>query len=865
MRQPLFLLVVALGFQACTLLQPSAERADDGTLDAPVVLMLDTTEIVPEPPRIRRQARAKVHDLLHTRLDLSFDWEHRYLNGKATLTLKPYFYPSDRLLLDAQGMRIHQIINTADNSPLEYSYDGRTIDIALPKKYSRFESYTLAIDYTARPDELEVEGGQAITDAKGLYFINADSTEVGKPTQVWTQGQPESNSVWFPTIDSPNERMTQEVFIRVQESFQTLSNGSLIYSNYHDDGTRTDYWKQDLDHPPYLTMIAAGDFVAARDSWERADGSQVPLSYYLEREYAPYAYKIFGNTPEMMSFYSQLLGVEYPWDKYAQIVVRDYVSGAMENTTSVIFGEFMNMDDRELLDYNYEEIIAHELFHHWFGDLVTCESWSHLPLNESFATYGEYLWVEYKYGRDAADYHGYESEQGYLYEANFKQVPLIRYDYDHPDDMFDAHSYNKGGRILHLLRETVGDSAFFASLNFYLKENAFQDVELEHLRASFERVSGKDLRYFFDQWFEKAGHPELEITYFYDEEAGEQQVQVYQLQDPEKTPIYTLDVAIDLYVNGEARREMVRIDESEHLFSFMVEQEPDWVSFDADKRLLGEKNDQKPDAWWGKQLVSGGPLRDRIEAAEWFSERKVLSDEEYPLAEAALNDPFWLIQVEAMEWIANSDSLSLRAGQRLAEIFRGEGNTEARAEALALLSLFPTHPQRPEKEELELLIDRERSYLVLAAALESLYALHPAEGLMRAEALANASTSDEVLQSISNIFISDAHPRHEAFFVQAIHRHTDFKRFRMLQNYRSYLVATGNVNLSTALDLVNSIYRPEAENWERYAVYTLLQHLLVSLDAEAGQDQATQRGRAERLRDQILANEESQRLRNIFE
>jgi len=362
---------------------------------APVVVHLETAEIVPEK-KVYRLTEIKVHDLIHTKLIVAFDWKKQYLMGSAELTLKPYFYPSNRLMLDAKGMDINTVVLVGDegDKTLAFSYDSAFIDIRLGQEFTRFENYTIRIDYVAKPNEYNAVGGEAITDAKGLYFINPDSAEVGKPTQLWTQGETEGSSVWFPTIDTPSERMSQEIFITTRKDFQTLSNGQLVYSNFNDDDTRTDYWKQDLEHPPYLTMMAVGDFKIGRDEWQDSKGRIVPVDYYVEPDYANYVFQIFGDTPEMMTFYSELLNYDYPWDKYAQIIVRDYVSGAMENTTATIYGEYVNQTSRELIDDNNETTIAHELFHHWFGDLVTCESWSHLPLNESFATYGEYLWLE---------------------------------------------------------------------------------------------------------------------------------------------------------------------------------------------------------------------------------------------------------------------------------------------------------------------------------------------------------------------------------------------------------------------------------------------------------------------------------------
>ncbi len=824
----------------------------------PFVFDLDTTEITPQV-EIRRASKSKVHDLIHTRLDVRFDWRKKHLIGTAELTLKPWLYPSNRLQLDAKGMTIHAITDPETQLPLPYRYDGQIIDITLPKLYSRVETYRVKIDYTAKPDELEVFGGQAITDAKGLYFINADSSDVNKPTQVWTQGQPESNSCWFPTIDSPNERMTQELFIRVHQDFQTLSNGTLVYSNYHDDNTRTDYWKQDLNHPPYLTMLAAGNFLAAQDTWERRDGSKIPLSYYLEPEYAPYAWKIFGNTPEMLTFYSDLLGIEYPWDKYSQIVVRDYVSGAMENTTAVIFGEFMNMNDRELLDDNYEAVIAHELFHHWFGDLVTCENWSHLPLNESFATYGEFLWEEHKYGRDAADYQGWESEAGYLYESEFKQLPLIRYDYENADDMFDAHSYNKGGRVLHLLRETVGDTAFFASLQHYLEKNAFKDVELEHLRLAFEEVTGTDLSWFFTQWFEKPGHPELSISYFYDDENQQQQVVISQAgnANPE-APTYRLPLAIDLYFADQpVRREFVTVTEEEHLFAFDVTEPPLWVNVDAKKTLLGRKFDEKPADWWAAQLTAGGVFRDRQEAMTYFQENPDLAY--YPAIEAALSDPFWFIRSQAIGWIAETDSISEAAATAILDMAKRDENTNTRADAIRVIAEIQAGATLT-AAELETYITKERSYRVNAAALEALYLINPSRALELAIQEAETSKSAEVLLAATSLFIADGSVAHQAFFERKILTATGFTRFQLLQQYGTYLYQLPFENSASALTVLEKLMAiPLTAVWERYAAYNLLGSIRTRINEEPGAPASLQ-AESGALVDRLIAAEGNPRL-----
>jgi len=306
---------------------------------------------------------SRENDLIHTKLDLKFDWAKQHVLGKAELTLKPHFYDTDELTLDAKGFDIHKI--AMNGRDLKYDYDGEFLVINLGKTYKRSDKYTLQIDYTAKPAEQKDKGGSAaITSNQGLFFINHDGSDPEKPQQIWTQGETEWNSRWFPTIDKPNERCTQEMYLTVQDKFKTLSNGVMVSSNKNSDGTRTDYWKMDQPHAPYLFMITVGEFAVVKDNWKGKG-----VNYYVEQEYEAHAKAIFANTTEMLSFFSDKLGIEYPWPKYSQVVVRDYVSGAMENTSAVIYGDFVQQTTNDLIDDDNDKIVAHELFHHWFGDL----------------------------------------------------------------------------------------------------------------------------------------------------------------------------------------------------------------------------------------------------------------------------------------------------------------------------------------------------------------------------------------------------------------------------------------------------------------------------------------------------------------
>ena len=422
---------------------------------------------------IYRASATKINDLVHTKLDVKFDYAKAYLYGKAWITLKPHFYPTDSLTLDAKGMDIKSVALTegTKNTLLKYNYDGLFLKLNLGRTYKAGINYTVYINYTAKPNEYKSKGSAAITNAKGLYFINADSTVKGKPVQIWTQGETEGASVWFPTIDRPNQKTTEEISMTVPDKYNTLSNGALISQKKNANGTRTDTWKMDQPHSPYLFMMAVGNFKVYRDKWKN-----IPIDYYLEPAFAPYAKAIFGKTPAMMDFYSKKLGIDYPWNKYAQIVVRDFVSGAMENTTATLHADYVQQTPRELLDGSAgEQTIAHELFHHWFGDYVTAESWSNLSVNESFADFSETLWLEHAYGKDAGDAHNYESLQAYLADPSAKAKHLIRFDYNDKEDMFDVVSYQKGGRVLNMLRNYLGEDAFFKGLNLYLRANALSN------------------------------------------------------------------------------------------------------------------------------------------------------------------------------------------------------------------------------------------------------------------------------------------------------------------------------------------------------------------------------------------------------
>ncbi len=691
-----------------------------------------------------RETNTITNDLVHTKLDIRFDYPKSYAYGKVWLTLKPHFYSTNTLQLDAKGMEINKIamVKGAAVLPLKYEYNGNELNILLDKFYKGGEKYTIYIDYTSKPNEYNAKGSAAITDAKGLYFINPAGDEMDKPTQIWTQGETEGTSVWVPIIDKPNQKTTQEFSMTVPEKYVTLSNGKLTSQRKNNDGTRTDTWKMELPHAPYLFFMGVGDYAVIKDSYK---GKEV--SYFVEKEYGPVARKIFGNTPEMIAFFSRITGVDYPWVKYAQIVGRDYVSGAMENTTATLHQESAQQDARQLIDGNgWESTIAHELFHQWFGDYVTTESWSNLTLNESFANYSEVLWDEYKYGKDAGDAQNYNDMDGYLQSGSDKK-DLVRFYYGDKEDMFDAVSYNKGGRILHMLRNYVGDSAFFKSLNLYLTTNKFKSAEAHQLRLAFEEVTGRDLNWFWNQWYFGSGHPKLNIDYIYDDNAKKVQVIIKQTQSGDK--VFKLPITIDIYNGASKNRKQVWMENRIDTFSFDYLSKPDLVNVDAEKILLVEKKDNKSLQNFIHQYKYAGGYVDRREAIE-FALRKQDDSEARNFLLVALKDKYFGLRSIVLSRIdLRKEAIKKEAEAIIADIAKNDPKSIVRAAALTLLGNY----DNPGYKEILTKAVYDSSYTVAGSALEGLEKLDPGKSISLAKTIASQKTKGKLSISLVKVLI----------------------------------------------------------------------------------------------------------------
>ncbi|MCU0341278.1 MAG: M1 family metallopeptidase [Spirosomaceae bacterium] len=774
-----------------------------------------------------RPTRTLKNDLLHTQLDLRFDWLRQHVLGSAKITFKPYFYPQNTLELDAKGFEIKGIyqldtLTKYDSveqkyirefliDTLEYTYDKRLITIQLRRKYSRFDTLCVQVNYVAKPNEIPDNIIGSKTD-KGLYFINADGLDEGKPQQIWTQGETEYNSCWMPTVDTPNEKMTQDISLTVENRFKTLSNGRLVSSVMSSDSLmRTDRWVQTLPHAPYLTAFVVGDFAVERDTVRPG----LELSYYVEPKYAPHARAIFGRTKEMLAFFENKFGVEYQWDKYAQIAVRDFVAGAMENTSMTVHAESVQNDSRALLDGNSDNVIAHELMHHWFGNLITCESWAHLPLNEAFANYSEYLWNEHKHGREEADLWWQAEQQQYLGESEQKQEPLIRYFYTDKEDMFDSHSYAKGGQVMHILRKMVGDDAFFLACRNYLVRNAYATAEINDLRAAFEEVTGEDLNWFFNQWFLSPGHPQLKVEKNYTE--GKVTLNVSQLQDSTYTPIYRLPLKIDVWVAGQKTTHNIVIDKAKQTFEFAATQRPDWVDFDVEKHLLATIEYEKPKAELIFQYYNSDKFMARYEALTGL-ENQLADSTVQALMMGAMNDKFWKIRQLALSNFSEYDGQKFNEVERIIQSrARVDTHPRVRMEAIVTLASFGDNSNDPLFREAL----NDSSYQVVAAALDAYLIGKPDDAADIAARFENAPSS-EVMTAIANYYAGLAKPEQYDWFLQKMNGLKPAEMYNFLQVFGKYLIKSSADIQRRALPMLETTARDYAAYFVRFGAYQVL-------------------------------------------
>jgi aminopeptidase N len=575
-------------------------------------------------------ARDRAANIKHIKLEVALDFETRRISGTATHRLAAIAEPLEQLEFDATELEIRSVRANGEGAAFETAE--RKLRITLPHALKAGEEVELAIDYAGQP-------------RRGLYFVGPDEAYPDKPVEAWTQGEDEDSRYWFPCYDYPNNRTTSEVIATVPEKFTAVSNGALIATTANAAAkTRTFHWRHDVPHSTYLITLACGEFAMIE---ERA--GDTPVTYYVHPGREEDARRAFGNTPRMIQFFERIIGVPYPYAKYAQVAVSDFIFGGMENTSATTQTADTLHDARAHLDFKSDPLVAHELAHQWWGDLLTCRDWAHAWLNEGFATYFEALWCEENLGADEFAWNVRQDREAYLDEdGNHYRRPIVCNRYRTPIELFDRHLYEKGSLVLHMLRRTVGDELFYRSLNAYCTRNRGGNVITQDLQRSFEDTTGRNLDHFFDQWVYKEGHPEIEVTSAFDDKKKLLGITVKQTQKTSETiGIFKFPVTIALMdADGAETRRRVEIKDREQGFTFVMDKAPKAVRFDPEHDVLKTLKHKR-----GREALET-ELHYAPEAIGRAAAARELGIEGSPqataaLREAMLNDKFWGVQADA--------------------------------------------------------------------------------------------------------------------------------------------------------------------------------------------------------------------------
>ncbi len=648
-----------------------------------------------------RAAADRPLDILHIALDLKIDVPDKAVSAKATIDVVALREVSS-IRFDAVDFDVSSVTLARGEGqpvPIEYINDGESIEVLLGGTALRAGTpATLTINYSISNPE------------SGLHFFAPTDAEPDTPYVVWSQGESITNRYWIPCFDHPNEMQTTEMIVTTAEGNEVISNGRLVSSKRNGDGTVTFHWLQDKPHVAYLISLIVGEFHLEQETWRGK-----PIRYYVPQKNRDDVKRSFGNTVRMLEHFSNITGVEYPWDQYAQTCATGF-GGGMENTSATTLGTWTLHDERAHLDFSSDGLVAHELAHQWFGDLVTCKDWSHLWLNEGFASFMTPVWYEYDLGRDEYDYSMYGKMQSAV--KGGKERPVVDRHYDKPGDMFDSRSYPKGASILHMLRRRVGDDMFWRSVKRYLSEFAHRTVETSDLRNVFERVTGRSLERFFYDWTERPGAPSLDVRYEWIEE---DKLAKFTLKQTQEDEAFHFPLAIEFHFDNADPVTIKRmIAEKDARFFFPFAEHPTMVLIDPHDAVLKELEEHKGRDLWAKQLADAVHVTSRIRAAGHFGEAGGDTDVEL-LSEALQHEKFWGVGVEIAEALGEAGGDSARDA-----LLSGLGLAHPKVRRACAKELGSFHRDEKVTSALYTLIQEgDPSYRVESAAIESYGKLQP--------------------------------------------------------------------------------------------------------------------------------------------
>ena len=648
----------------------------------------------------------------HIDLYLAPDIAAQRMEGVCTTTVRAIDDGVRDVTLDAVDFFVGSVRDDGGR-PLHFRRSAGALTVHLPRPLAAGERTTFAVAY-------RLEKPRA-----GLHFIAPSTEHPEKPTECWTQSQDRFARYWFPCIDHPHAKQTTSTTIVVPTGTFALGNGRLAERR---DDPATGYtqfrYVQDVPHSTYLVTMVAGSFAEVEQR-----GARKPVFYYVPPGREAEGERSFGKTPRMLAFFEDRTGMPYPYARYSQIAVADFLFGGMENTTATTQTDRTLHDERAHLDFSSDGLVAHELAHQWFGDLLTTRDWAHAWLNEGFATFFETAFKEHDLGRDEYLYAMYERVHAYVREVRERYArPVVENRFRFPIEIFDRHLYDKGCLVLHMLRGELGDERFWSSIRTYVAAHAGRSVETIDLVRAIEGATGRNTRAFFDQWIFRAGHPDLRVSYRFDRDSGAATIRIEQRQPIDDAhPPYRFDLEIGLLdalpgaVERDAaaapiafeRRHRVRVEDADHTVSIACAAEPALIRVDPSAGVLCTM-ELTMSAEALSAIIEGDPSPvARIRAA------RALAKDPSPAALAALeaalrDDPFWGVRAEVAR--ALGDTRAPRAKELLLTACR-DPHPKVRRAAAAALGSFRTAAV---VDTLVALALDDPSYFVVESALESL-------------------------------------------------------------------------------------------------------------------------------------------------
>jgi aminopeptidase N len=580
----------------------------------------------------------------HIKLQLKIDLDAQTIQGSCSLNLLISGATRPSVLhFNASAMQVERVEVDGRSSP--FDYNGEVLTVKPDQAPQPLAHSVVTVWYSAKP-------------RSGVYFVHPEKEYPSKPVQAWTQFEAEGARHCFPCRDFPDDKSTSEMILTVRDGFQMLSNGRLV-SQESREGWTTFHWKEDVPHSVYLNSFAVGKFLEIKES-----AGDVPLQYLFPEEKKDDAMRYFGLTPDMVKTFDDIIGVKYPYGKYAQVAVHDFIYGGMENIGATTLTDTRFPDARSEEDYaarytrpdrTHIELVSHELAHMWFGDLVTTRDWANSWLNEGFATYFEALYHERKFGvdylredlRTKATTHFEEDEGKY-------RRPIVENDYIYADDLFDTFVYEKAAWMLHQLRYIVGDEVFFKGVSHYVSKFSYKSVDTHDFMRAMEDVSDRSLEEYFRQSFFQAGHPEFEVEYIWEEGIHAAHVSLKQVQptgDGTLTPVFSLPCDLVFYTAGRGRvKKRVWISRAEESYHFELDSEPSIVEFDPEEWLLKKVRFKKNHSLLASQLASSQDASSRRRAAEDLASFKT-PETVALLKQAAAKEQHWTVRSEALRSI----------------------------------------------------------------------------------------------------------------------------------------------------------------------------------------------------------------------